>query len=152
MPYADPKEAKRSARRRYQEKRADPNWVAEQRARGRAAYREQAKDPKYLAQRRRRSAEWVRENRKKMKRVARKSQLKRSYGLTEQEYEALLKKQDYRCAICRAKNGLVGRGCLAVDHCHDTGKVRGLLCGKCNRGLGFFQHDSKLLRKAIGYL
>lgn len=84
----------------------------------------------------------------------RKYMLKNKYGLTEADYEAMLKKQGGLCAICNADRGgnRHGTDYLAVDHCHDTGKVRGLLCQKCNHGLGKFNDDLTMLRKAAQYL
>ena len=76
----------------------------------------------------------------------------RSYGLTVAEYHARLSAQGGRCAICRSEFGDATGRRLAVDHCHGTGRVRGLLCGKCNVGIGQFNHDPDLLTKAIGYL
>jgi len=61
-------------------------------------------------------------------------------------YEKLLQEQQGRCAICRAKRELV------VDHNHDTGAVRGLLCYPCNVGLGCFADDEYVLRRALKYL
>lgn len=75
----------------------------------------------------------------------------RSYGLTQQEFEAMREKQDGRCAICSARIGLKKYD-MNVDHCHDTGRVRGLLCTHCNRGLGGFSDDPGVLEKAIDYL
>ena len=77
------------------------------------------------------------------------------YALTSEQYDALLTAQNGVCAIChkpeRAKlNGTVKS--LAIDHDHATGKVRGLLCQKCNRGIGQFNDDPKLLRGAADYL
>jgi hypothetical protein len=63
----------------------------------------------------------------------------------------MLQEQDYKCAICGNEDEVEGRR-LAIDHCHDTGHVRGLLCGKCNRGLGLFYDDEELLQNAIKYL
>jgi len=72
----------------------------------------------------------------------RKHQIKHYYGLTDVEYEAL----GTCCRICSTKEK------LCVDHCHTTGKVRGLLCGPCNRGLGLFKDDPNLLLQAAKYL
>jgi len=72
------------------------------------------------------------------------------YGITVVEYERLLRKQDGACAICR-RECMSGKR-LSVDHCHRTGKVRGLLCSKCNTGLGLFDDMIAVLRKAIVYL
>lgn len=73
------------------------------------------------------------------------------YGITLEQYHQMLADQNYRCAICGQEDEVEGRK-LAIDHCHTTGKVRGLLCGKCNRGLGLFYDNSKLLQNAISYL
>jgi hypothetical protein len=63
----------------------------------------------------------------------------------------MLEAQGGRCAICRSdKPG--GRGRFAVDHCHSSGRVRGLLCVACNAGLGQFRDDPDLLRAAVAYL
>lgn len=81
--------------------------------------------------------------------------LKRLFGLSFAEYEKLLDKQDGCCAICGERERLTIRGkvtALAVDHCHKNGVVRGLLCSKCNQGLGCFRDDTELLTKAIDYL
>lgn len=82
--------------------------------------------------------------------------LKKNYGLSLEEYDAILTAQGGACAICgtqRNENHHTGRLMpLTVDHCHKTGKVRGLLCGACNRGLGDFRDNPDNLRKAIDYL
>lgn len=76
-------------------------------------------------------------------------QLKRRYGLSLDEYEQRLRDQQ-GCEIC-GKVCSTGKH-LAVDHNHQTGTVRGLLCGRCNRGIGYFEDDTTLLEKAIDYL
>lgn len=73
------------------------------------------------------------------------------YDLTIDEYNALLDKQDSACAICR-KTEPGGKGRWHIDHNHETGKVRGLLCAMCNVGLGNFYDDIALLSGAIKYL
>lgn len=77
--------------------------------------------------------------------------IRRQYGITLAEYDQMLRDQDYKCAICGNEDEVEGRR-LAIDHCHDSGKVRGLLCGKCNRGLGLFYDNKNLLTNAISYL
>lgn len=72
-------------------------------------------------------------------------------------YRKLFLKQGRRCAICRkrSKNPMLQASQvfdLCVDHCHVTGKVRGLLCGGCNSGLGFFADNPETLKAAIEYL
>ena len=83
---------------------------------------------------------------------ARMSHLKR-YGLTREQYEAMLAAQHGGCAVCGGTNGSSrNRKLLCVDHCHHTGKVRGLLCDNCNRGIGALKDDLGLVRKALLYL
>lgn len=102
---------------------------------------------------------WKERNREKVKlsekayNTQRKAQrhrlhLRVEYGLTADIYEAMLLAQHGRCACClrpfkRTPN---------VDHCHKTKKVRGLLCGSCNRGIGLFGDDPKQLLLAVKYL
>ena len=71
----------------------------------------------------------------------------RRYGLSLEEFRAILERQGNACAICK-RSGVR----LYIDHCHDTRMVRRLLCGKCNTGLGFFGDDPVLLRAAADYL
>ena len=81
--------------------------------------------------------------------------LKRQYGITFKQYNEMLEKQNNVCAICGNPETSVIRGKvirLAVDHDHDTGRVRGLLCSNCNIGIGNFKHDDNLLQKAIEYV
>ncbi|KKN82234.1 hypothetical protein LCGC14_0310470 [marine sediment metagenome] len=73
------------------------------------------------------------------------------YGIVEGEYEDLLVEQEGGCAICHVTPFPDERK-LGVDHNHRTGKVRGLLCGKCNSGLGLFLDDPDLLRTAAKYI
>ncbi len=77
--------------------------------------------------------------------------IRNQYGITLAEYNTMLEAQDYKCAICGNEDEVEGRR-LAIDHCHTSGKVRGLLCGKCNRGLGLFYDNDELLHNAIQYL
>ena len=73
------------------------------------------------------------------------------FGMTLTEYHDLYNTQDKRCAICNTRASELPIR-LAVDHNHKTGVVRGLLCDRCNRGMGFFQDNVTLLFKAIHYL
>ncbi len=91
----------------------------------------------------------------KIKIQFRKNNFKFKYGITIEEYNKLLKIQNFACAICRKKETRIHNGTLcqlAVDHCHNSKKVRGLLCNKCNRALGFFHDSIDLLNIAIEYL
>ena len=83
---------------------------------------------------------------------SRKSQLKLKYNLTIEEYDELLESQEFKCAICLTDKPTGKWKQFAVDHCHQTGKVRGLLCNDCNRGMGLLRDNSNLLRKAAEYL
>lgn len=78
-----------------------------------------------------------------------KSLLRVKYGITLEEYKEIFDKQKGVCALClREEKGKM----LAVDHCHITGKVRGLLCGNCNRALGLFQDNPDILERAKEYV
>lgn len=75
------------------------------------------------------------------------------YGLTDEQYDALLAAQNGACAICGTTEWNGGKAKSPhVDHCHETGRVRGLLCGGCNNGLGNFGDDPARLRAAADYL
>lgn len=76
---------------------------------------------------------------------------RRTYGITDEEYQALRESHNYRCAICDISEEEEGKA-LAIDHCHKTGRIRGLLCNKCNRALGHFKDDPVLVEKAAAYL
>ena len=92
---------------------------------------------------------------KLMKGPHRKYELKKNYGLFEEEYKAMLIEQNNACGICGEPETMVRRGVLqplSVDHDHITGKVRGLLCNRCNRALGLFNDTHDLFRKAIEWL
>lgn len=79
----------------------------------------------------------------------RERHLKQLYGLSLDEYNSLLASQSGVCALC---GGGSGQRRFAVDHCHSTGKVRGLLCRACNTGLGLFKDSPALLEKGAAYL
>lgn len=87
---------------------------------------------------------------KNHKRAHKNTQLKNSFGITIDDYESILSGQKGQCCICKVEPEKSKM--LSVDHCHKTGRVRGLLCSKCNCGLGQFNDDAKLLEKAIEYL
>lgn len=79
--------------------------------------------------------------------------LKEKYGISLQEYDEILKKQNDRCAICGKKSNENGRyKVLYVDHDHKTGKVRGLLCESCNFALGLFRDKIDIVENAVKYL
>lgn len=76
-------------------------------------------------------------------------QLNRKYGIDLTEYNNMLIAQSNKCAICSVS---YDEERLAVDHCHDSGKIRGLLCMKCNTALGSFKDSIDILQNAINYL
>ncbi len=85
----------------------------------------------------------------KGKAACHRAKRKDRYGITDDEYEAMRTDQQNICLICRDE---FGDRTPHVDHCHDTGRVRGLLCNFCNRGLGLFKDDPERLETAIQYL
>lgn len=95
------------------------------------------------------SREW----REKNPRRARAHWLKQAgYGITIDEYDAMVARQRGRCAICRCRPEDVGERWLSVDHDHRTGRVRSLLCRSCNTLLGRADDSVLLLKRAIRYL
>lgn len=83
--------------------------------------------------------------------------LRSRYNMTGRDYMFILSKQNGVCAICknkelRPKKGTIVGMELSVDHCHTTGRVRGLLCQACNMGIGFLQDNEEYLWSAIMYL
>lgn len=75
-----------------------------------------------------------------------------AYGITSEQYEEMRRLQNYECAICFASERSQRHGRLSIDHDHNTGKVRGLLCSACNGALGLFFDNPDLLKFAIEYL
>jgi hypothetical protein len=147
---------------------ANKRWCAENRERRKAAKRDWEKKnrERNLEVRRKSANRWKKENperhhaNQKMYRsnqkvhlvaVARRSHLRRKYGITLADYATLLKKQSGRCAICGTTDPKPHKY-LTVDHDHGTKKIRALLCFHCNAGLGHFRDDAGRLRAAIRYL
>jgi hypothetical protein len=109
-----------------------------------------ANDPTKEAYKKYRSSE-------KYRKTSVNNHLKRNYGITLDEYDAMLDEQDGKCKICgkteaRKTTGRTQRMPLFVDHCHKTNQVRGLLCSHCNAGLGMFRENEELFVRAISYL
>lgn len=100
---------------------------------------------------------WRSKNKDKVKEYQRTTNLKKNFGLSIADYEKMAAAQNNTCAICltpetfvhKAK-GQVAR--LAVDHCHATGKIRKLLCAKCNKALGLFEDNPELMEHAANYI
>lgn len=78
--------------------------------------------------------------------------LKNKYGITPGDYYRMLAEQDGRCAICLSDTDSYGRSKFSVDHDHETGEVRGLLCTHCNRAIGLFGDNAERLTRAANYL
>lgn len=86
------------------------------------------------------------------RRVEWPSKLKRLYGLSVIQYFEILADQGGGCAICKTKTPGSGKAMFSVDHSHQTGQIRGLLCSPCNTALGLFQDDQNRLQNAMEYL
>ena len=90
-----------------------------------------------------------------IKEINKRSNLKKTFGITLEEYNEMLDRQKGTCAICLQAETTVRQGevqALSVDHCHQTGKIRGLLCNSCNRALGKFKDSAENLIRAANYL
>ena len=96
--------------------------------------------------------QWREENKEQDKLVMETARLKRKYNLSRDEYEALLESQNNCCKICGTHGTENTQGKLYVDHCHTTGKVRGLLCMKCNTALGLLDDNKDRITKLLDYL
>ena len=111
-----------------------------------------SKNQKYegtaLERRRQASKTWKERNPEKVL----NKRYKLRYGITYDQYKEMLKKQEHKCAICGIDELESRDEKLCVDHCHETGKVRMLLCNNCNCGLGLFKDDASILELAAAYL
>lgn len=131
-----------------------------------AKIREKWKNDPVYRERRKRYAKKHRENnkatiyakqaawRRKNPHRVRLYEIKRLYGLTPQEYADTLQRQDNSCAICRERIGVKPRD-SHIDHCHESGKIRGILCNKCNLIVGWwegFTRNPDFRDKIISYL
>lgn len=93
-----------------------------------------------------RSKDWRKEN----KHVWQNTLLLKKYGLTREQFAQMKQHQKGKCAICSCD--LVDGKMTCVDHCHSTGKIRGILCANCNVALGHFKDSIPLIESAICYL
>lgn len=91
------------------------------------------------------------EYRKKYRPRRQARELELFYGISQSQYDAMLSEQNGACAICGKPEKRQGRR-LGVDHCHETGEIRGLICLKCNIGIGSFDDDPATLMCAVRYL
>lgn len=99
-------------------------------------------------------AKWLEKNSTQASLQRADNRLQVRYGISLKDYTSMLIKQNYSCAICgnSPEEGRTNTFRLSVDHCHSTGKVRGLLCQKCNTGLGLLGDTYESLLKALNYL
>ncbi len=131
-------------KKRYRE---DPEFRQRHVERNRA-YRAANKEEINARSRQRRQGPEYRQRVKQRFKNPRQYKLLCAYGMTIADYDALLERQGGVCAICKKHPGET----LCVDHCHATGKVRGLLCRKCNAAIGFLEDDPRAARAAAAYL
>lgn len=103
-----------------------------------------------MSQRLSKTTEWRRKNIEKSRLQRKKLNLKK-YGLTLEQHQKIYDQQRGCCALCGIHERELDRA-LHIDHCHQTGKVRGLLCFDCNTGLGKFCDDPELLFAAVKYI
>lgn len=101
---------------------------------------------------------WRKDNPERNQESQRNRNLLKRYGITLTEYESLFEAQGCKCGICGTSENYSGHTgprkewSFSVDHCHTTGKIRGLLCNDCNRALGLFKDNKELLQSAIVWL
>lgn len=112
-----------------------------------AEYRKTATPPSRTAEHRRKWLDGYRANNPD---VFRDQSYRSKYGITINDYDRMLAQQGGRCAICATDKPDGGRFC--IDHCHDTGDVRALLCRCCNTGIGNLRDDPKIVEAALRYL
>ena len=101
----------------------------------------------HYAQVKAKDKEWRKRNYEKIRHYG----LKNNYSASLQEYELIWKSQGYLCAICKRPR-LPEEKAFCLDHNHETGELRGILCHKCNMGLGYFKESTDSLRHALEYL
>jgi Autographiviridae endonuclease VII len=95
--------------------------------------------------------EWAILNADRVKNSAKDHAFRHRYGITTEDYEKMFKKQRGLCKLCRKPEMSTRRKYLSVDHCHQTGRVRGLLCARCNMVVGVVEADNSLER-IVAYL
>jgi hypothetical protein len=108
-------------------------------------------EKEYRTNHKKETKEYILKNKEHIRKKDKNWHLIQKFGITLEQYNEMLTKQNDCCAICgRHKSEL--KKALAVDHNHETLKIRGLLCEKCNRGIGYLCDDINLLKKAIKFL
>lgn len=96
-----------------------------------------------------RNREWAIKHPARRRHINRRAHLRSKYGITPEAYAEMFAAQGGRCAACERT---AGRRQLAVDHDHDTGEVRALLCGSCNSALGLLQESPAIIARLGGYI
>lgn len=91
---------------------------------------------------------WIKRDKEAHKTSGRRHTLMRNYGITLEDYRTLEIQQDYKCALCNK----TPKQKLAVDHCHETGRIRGLLCHSCNTSLGKLGDSVESIERVLRYL
>jgi hypothetical protein len=104
-----------------------------------------------------RAMKWFADNKDRTDENRRRWHIKKRYGISIEEFDAILAQQGGVCAICGQDepdaHGRTGtKFKLSIDHCHDSNEIRGILCNRCNRAIGLLNDDVDLLKKAIEYL
>lgn len=150
MPYKDPEKRKEYARR----------WREKNIAKEKARLAERVRTPEYYEYQKK-YRETNREKARLKTEQWRKTENGRDkiyqnkYGITLEQYNEMLEKQLHACAICKEPEYQISWGKtkrLAVDHCHKTGRVRGLLCQRCNTTLGRYEDDLYVWENFVSYL
>ena len=127
-------------RQKQEQYKTDKNEARREKYKSDESYREKVKSR-------------VKDFNKRNPHVKKNGHLSGDYGITLEKYNEIFEKQGGKCAICGSENsGSKTTKYFFVDHDHSTGKVRGLLCCKCNFGIGQFNDDIELLKNAIKYL
>lgn len=126
-------------------------------AQQRARYHQLKQNPAWLTDRNRKRREYEAHRRNsnpdKMRSYFRNGNLKKLYGITTEQFNVMAEDQNYTCKVCGTAPGNTNRrDRLHVDHCHTTGKIRGLLCANCNNAMGYAGDDPMRLRALADYL
>lgn len=153
MPFKDPAKKKAHAKARWKRIKNNPKLLKVRREQVARSQRVRMKDPKVRTIQYKRTAKW----RSRNPNYSYTWHLKKRYGITADQYRSMWDAQGGCCAICGNPEKTMdprfkGIRRLAVDHCHKTGKVRGLLCYLCNNGMGKLGEDPRVLRAAADYL
>lgn len=136
--------------------RADPHGISGRMSRAQFEQKRRENQTRFRAENptyyRDKSRERVAKDPKAYALYARQIGLKSRYGITHVQYDQMVKDQKRRCAICLTDECGQKRKHFCVDHNHKNGKVRGLLCHRCNRAIGLLKDDVKILKRATSYL